>query len=251
MELESRPAILCGRASLCAARMALYGRLLMRKKIIVLFAGLIVAPAHTEESGELHLIFGTDDASLISGPWSILNPGNPVYTGADGKPYFNFPNSSPSVNYLTTPVNGISAKAAGMRMAYTVTTLGAPVFDYRTNPNNSCGPGYPGTVRLFFQRRGDDFSGAGAFQQYRYWSQAGYRELAPGAYFISATFDPAQWTDVYGKAGSAFPDRFLEALRNAADVGVTFGGGCFFGHGVFVDPRAGTARFRIDEFGFQ
>ena len=132
-------------------------------------------------------------------------------------------------------------------MNYTITSIGNPVFDYRTNTNNTCGVGYPGTVRLYIQRAGDNMSGSGEYQQYRYWSKLSYKELTSGTFNISESLqDPSKWSDVYGKSGSDYPDRFTATVSNAEKVGVTFGGGCFYGHGVFVS--GGTAKFTINSF---
>ena len=40
------------------------------------------------------------------------------------------------------------------------------------------------------------------------------------------------------------PREFADLLANVGNVGVTFGGGCYFGHGVWV---IGTARITIDQ----
>ena len=178
-----------------------------------------------------------------------FTPSAPTWTVESGLPTngntVTFPNSGPPfLNYLTKKVNGIQTSALSIN--YTITTTGNPVFDYRTNTNNTCGNGYPGTVRLFLQRKGDNFSGSDVYQQYRYWSVSGFAELKPGTNTITATLDPSNWTDVYGKKGSDFPDRFQAAIQNAENVGVTFGGGCFYGHGVFV--TGGTATFTINSF---
>jgi hypothetical protein len=39
---------------------------------------------------------------------------------------------------------------------------------------------------------------------------------------------------------------FEKAIQNVSRLGVTFGGGCSFGHGINV--RGGTATFAITEF---
>ena len=174
--------------------------------------------------------------------WSILS-GIPVFIDAAGRSYFTFGTvPSPAVNYLTRPVDNVSGSIS---MSYTITTTGAPVFDYRTNPNNTCGPGFPGTVRLFIQRQGDDMSAVGPMAQYRYWSADGVATLAPGSTTLTATLEPSRWTDVSGKSGAELPAAFADALRYAGRVGVTFGGGCFAGHGVFV--TGGTATFTINQ----
>jgi hypothetical protein len=51
---------------------------------------------------------------------------------------------------------------------------------------------------------------------------------------------------VYGKSGDDDATAlagFQDALGNLGRVGMTFGGGCFFGHGVNVS--GGTARFAL------
>ena len=48
------------------------------------------------------------------------------------------------------------------------------------------------------------------------------------------------WSDVYGVTGAADPTGFAAALAHAGPVGMTFGGGCFFGHGAYVTSGAAT-----------
>lgn len=155
---------------------------------------------------------------------------------------FTWPAAPTSVGYLTKAVNGLQV---GVSMNFTVSAADSVVFDYRTEADNKCGTGSPGTIRLYFQRKGDNWTGQGEFQHYRYWavSNGSWTKLEDGTYTITAMLDPAQWTDVYGKKGSDFPDAFQAAVKNAERFGVTFGGGCFFGHGVFV--TGGTAKFTI------
>lgn len=178
-------------------------------------------------------------------PWTILNNGSTVHYTAAGEPFFDFPTGPPGVNYFTRAVSGIAEKG-GLAATFAINANGTPFFDWRTNPNNTCA-GSPANVRLFIQRSGDNMTGQGVMQQYRYWSRAGYAMLAPGKITIKADFDPARWSDVFGALGSAYPDRFAAAIKDAARVGVTFGGGCFYGHGVFVSG-AGTAQFIMNAF---
>jgi hypothetical protein len=136
-----------------------------------------------------------------------------------------------------------------MTLAYKIDVVGSPIFDYRTHADNTCGKGFPGTVRLFIQRKGDDLSGNGEKQQYRYWSTVGFKELAPGLFSIQSPVDPSKWSDVFGKLGSDYPDRFAAAFANAERAGMTFGGGCFYGHGVMV--TGGSAQFHVISFRVQ
>jgi hypothetical protein len=173
---------------------------------------------------------GTTDGAIA------VSPGNS----------FTIPTTAPGVGYVTKSVSGLPASGT-VTLSYSVAVTGSPVFDYRTATNNTCGTGSPGTVRLFIQRAGDTETGTGVYQQYRYWAISGFKALAPGLFTISAPLDPAQWSDVYGALGSANPSLFAAALSNAGRVGFTFGGGCFYGHGVF-NSGGGTAQFTINSF---
>jgi hypothetical protein len=171
--------------------------------------------------------------------WFVLN-GVPVQYDKDDKPFFWFPNASPGANYLQTATNG--AVRGPVIISYSVETTGSPIFDFHTNPNNTGTA--PSSARIMVQRRGDDFSGSGGYEHYRFWSTVGARELAAGSFVISSSLDPAQWISVYGKRGSDVPADFAACMSDAEYIGVTFGGGSFYGHGVFV--RNGSAMFRID-----
>ena len=61
---------------------------------------------------------------------------------------------------------------------------------------------------------------------------------------LENSLTPDQWSSVYGKTGNYDATAlagFRDALANLGHIGMTFGGGCFFGHGVNVS--GGTARF--------
>jgi len=124
-----------------------------------------------------------------------------------------------------------------------MSATGTPVFRYQTAADNTCVS--PAHVRLFFQERGDDLSGDDALQYYRWWQNKGAYELASGEAILSVPLtDPSQWSSVFGRTGdedSAALAGFRQAIANIGNVGFTFGGGCFYGHGVNVVN--GTARF--------
>ena len=67
--------------------------------------------------------------------------------------------------------------------------------------------------------------------------------LAPGEYTMKVELSPDQWTNVEGERSAS---GFADMLKNMGNIGVTFGGGCFFGHGVNVS--GGTARFMMIRF---
>lgn len=173
--------------------------------------------------------------------WHIQN-GVPVQFDAEWRPFFWFPNNPPGANYLLTETGG-PIRGPYVAMGYTVTTTGNPIFDYRTAANNMGGDGR-GNVRLFIQRRGDDLGAQGDKQYYRFWAVGAVRQLEAGSYAISATLDPSSWSSVFGVRGDQAPEQFAATLKDAEFVGVTFGGGSFFGHGCYT--HEGSAMFRVD-----
>jgi hypothetical protein len=86
----------------------------------------------------------------------------------------------------------------------------------------------PAAVRLFLQRKGDNLSGQGVFQHYRWWSP--HLTLTAGEHMLSHPLKPSSWTSVFGKNDA---EGFAAALANLDVVGFTFGGD-FAGHGVYA-----------------
>jgi hypothetical protein len=123
---------------------------------------------------------------------------------------FNFPLSPGSVHYITKPVTLAASGAA--RATFTITTTGDPVFDYHTAADNSCDA--PAAVRLFLQQQGDDLSGAGPYEFYRWWSTAG-TVLKDGSFTVTVVLNPALWRSVLGKTGDAKPSGSI-ALNRAS-----------------------------------
>jgi hypothetical protein len=60
---------------------------------------------------------------------------------------------------------------------------------------------------------------------------------------MTIKLSPDQWTNVEGEPS---PSGFAETLKNMGNIGLTFGGGCFFGHGVNVSGV--PARFIMTRF---
>ncbi len=154
---------------------------------------------------------------------------------------FDFPLAPGSVHYITKPATA-AAKGA-VQASFSIATTGEAVFDFRTAVNNTCNA--PAAVRLFLQRRGDNLTGAGAYEFYRWWSTAG-TVLRAGSFTVAVPLKPALWSSVFGKTGDANPRAFAEALADLGNVGVTFGGGCFYGHGVRL--LRGSAEFTMKRF---
>jgi hypothetical protein len=129
-----------------------------------------------------------------------------------------------------------------------VTTIETPVFVYDLQPDNTCVS--PAHVRLLLQQKGDDLSGTNGKQYFRWWSNSAAYQLASGRAHLRASLtDLSQWTSVFGEkanANAAAASGFRQAMANLGNVGFSFGGGCFYGHGVRVS--GGAARFAVASY---
>jgi len=199
--------------------------------------------------------------SLNAGDWAITySPGMPaspaaapgggwfldVPIGPEGDAAFTAP-LIPAVHYVTVGQNVNLGGRARLSADLKLETSGSPVFQYKLAPNNTCD--HAAAAVLYFQRRGDDMSGAGAFEFYRWFSDPVEFTLANGSTTLSAPLDPASWISIMGKRGNADATAqagFAAALADVANAGFTFGGGCFKGHGVNISQ--GSARFTVASF---
>lgn len=98
-------------------------------------------------------------------------------------------------------------------------------------------------VRLFLQQRGDDWSGSGKYEFYRWYS--GPADLNDSG--LTVPLQPGSWSSVLGKNGDQNPAGFNTAISDLQSIGFAFGG-CFAAHGVYATgPATFTATsYRID-----
>src|SRR5271166_628529 len=157
-----------------------------------------------------------------------------------------FSQTCPSVHYL---VNKSGAINSSQSFAMTVTVAGnAPQWNYANieNDGNTCTS--PATVRFYFQETGDNWSGIGGYAYYRWWSTQAI-VLQPGISSLTVPLAPANWSSVEGENGAnsaTATAAFNAAMANARTIGMTFGGGCFYGHG--VDLTGGSATFTLNSY---
>ena len=176
--------------------------------------------------------------------WSFMyspNVDGPHAYGQEAQ--FTFPTRD-GVHYLVTDPRSTSAIQASV----TIETSGNPEFEFRTAANNTC-PGV-GTFGLYFERK--DYIGMsapdGKYEFYRWWSTKRHA-LGEGTVQLFADLaDPTQWTSVFGKRGADHPAAFRAAVADMRLAGFSFGGGCFYGHGVFIVPGTGSAVFKVNSF---
>jgi hypothetical protein len=103
----------------------------------------------------------------------------------------------------------------------------------------------PSMITLYFQRRGDNWTGRGRFETYRWYATfATHTPLAPGNHVMVAPLD-GPWTAVETSKALTSPAAFRAALADADQVGFVLGGGDGFGHGVFA---TGPARLVVTDF---
>jgi hypothetical protein len=178
--------------------------------------------------------------------WEIkYSPGMPTHPAAAASGwYFDIPtNPNNSVHYITTSYASSAARGY-ISMTFRVNTTGSPTYNYQLgDPDNTCER--PANVRLFLQRADDDL----AHEFYRWWANPISYQLGSddnSTVTLTVPLAPDQWSSVLGRFGNESAESlaaFQETLQHMGHVGMTFGGGCYFGHGVNVSN--GTARFTL------
>lgn len=188
---------------------------------------------------------------ILTSAW-FLTPGQGVRlrTSASGI-YFEFPQSGPgkqkTINYMETRFRG--SIGGTLQATFQVQTSSpSVVFNYKFESGNTCV--YPAHVRLYLSRAGwDTIKQYPPGDDYRWWSDPIAAELVGGsAVQLSVPLTPDQWTNVFGHRGDESPERaaaFQAALSSVDTLGLSFGGGCFFGHGVNVS--GGSATFTLQD----
>lgn len=179
----------------------------------------------------------TTSGTVLPSGWSITNSiGMPqqMTQASDGTYFFDFPPRD-GVHYVVKP-------AGSLQMGSIV------ALNFNVSGSGTVLPiqGSVAQVSLFMQRKGDNLSGSGAYQQYRYWHSAA--PLVSGDEQLSCTLTPDQWTDVFGESGTAHQTGFQDCVANAEMIGMTFGdpGAGASGHGCYVTN--GSARFTLKSF---
>jgi hypothetical protein len=179
----------------------------------------------------------SDTVQCTPGPQAVRLVSDP------GGPWsFSFPTYPAHANYLVTP--GVSlAGHRSLSMTF-ILMLNAPAWFWRFDANNVCNIGSPPFVHLYFQRNGDDLRGTpGATEYYRWWSRAYIDFNSSGRFVLTAPLSQGNWVDVLGHDNATNVPMFLSAEQDATYIGMTFGGGCFDGHGVAVTN--GSAIFTL------
>jgi len=107
-------------------------------------------------------------------------------------------------------------------------------------------PELRGTVSLYFQRRGDNWSAKGRYEYFRWYAPgATVREIAPGEHEISVRLDDPNWISVQARTAGSNPAALQAALADIDRIGLVFGSTAARGHGVYATA---PARFTLLSF---
>jgi hypothetical protein len=182
--------------------------------------------------------------SLQSALWQTISTPSPypLETNQGTSLVFEFP-SVGSMHYLYT-ASTLAVIRGTLVVSLRVTATGPVVFN-SLDPNTSCS--IPASVRPFFWANAN---GNGSYD--RWWSNPRSFPLADGSATLSVPLLPEFWSSVNGRFGNADSETryaFAKALLNVTRLGLTFGGGCSFGHGVNVN--GGRAEFALTGYGIR
>lgn len=182
--------------------------------------------------------------SLQSGLWETISEPAPLPLVNDANDLvFEFPNEG-SIHYLYTS-SALAAVRGTLVANVRVATIGPVVFNSLDAVTSTCS--IPIAVRPFFWA---NENGGGNYD--RWWSNPRSFVLSEGEAAIAVPLQPEFWSSVngrFGNADSATRYGFATAILNVTRLGLTFGGGCSFGHGVSV--HGGRAQFRLTGFAIQ
>ena len=176
---------------------------------------------------------------LASSAWQTISDPQPFPLRNEGTSLvFDFP-SSGSMHYLFTP-SPVAAIRGTLVVSMQVTTSEGARFEPLDTSNCNLAP----SVRPFLWANNN---GNGDFD--RWWSNPQAYPLAAGTATLTVPLQAEHWSSVNGRFGhedAATRFAFEKALLNVTRLGVTFGGGCSFGHGIRVS--GGTAKFALAEY---
>ena len=150
----------------------------------------------------------------------------------------DLPRAPGSVHYVTFPHGSLAGKSR-IVMRYRVEA--AP--GVRILPSTA--PNMNSIITLYFQRGGDNWSGRGRYETYRWYATfASQSPITAGTHTLVAPLN-GNWTAVSTSSARTNPAGLQAALAEADQVGFVLGGGDGYGHGVFA---TGPARLVVTEF---
>ena len=146
--------------------------------------------------------------------------------------------SAGSVHYVTVPTGSLADKTKVTLVCKFEMADGAKLCPVKS-------PDAPSLLTLYFQRAGDNWTGTGKYETYRWYASfATQADLGAREYTIEARFDD-NWTAIQTSSRATQPEAFADALANAERIGFVLGGGDGLGHGV---SATGPAKLIVKSF---
>ena len=199
------------------------------------------------------LTIGAIDPSSETTKWTVYdyNPSNQAIAPR------NSPNSMPATTtgtttmfqfkpgiytaLLTTTDRSLTGDLSTKTLTDTISVRGDAASFMTQHNGGDCVSNIPAAVRFYF--RSPSASGpstgtppAGFYTQF-WWSNPVSAQLLTGNQsqtIMASMSDPSEWSDWNGQPGSnpAVTEAFLEATHKVLEIGLSFGGQCFFETGV-------------------
>ena len=173
--------------------------------------------------------------------YSVGMPLKPTPSGKRGWSFaFPYPSRDAGHVHAITYNSGPLINASRIVMRYRIDAPRGTRFE----PQES--PGQLGTVSLYFQRRGDNWSAKRKYDFYRWYApEHSVRKVSPGEFEIVVSLSDPNWASVMGKPAADNAMYFREALAQTSQIGIAFGGPSGRAHGVY---STGPARFTLLQF---
>lgn len=199
-------------------------------------------------------------AAACSSGWKVYKFGNnglykgtcAVVSGGDVAT-FEFPQSSANAYpaFLTTTTDSeLLGDLTGKTLSATFTMEATPGTTFRFGGQGTWNNGpAPANTRLYFSTNpaAYNLNDAQFHEDDYWWSQTAWVEIADdtGTVTLTATFDPATFSNAQGHQASDRLAAFNAAVASVAQIGVAYGGGFFFDVGCAVFSGTGTASFHL------
>ncbi len=187
---------------------------------------------------------GSRDAA-VEGPVGQTACGQHLCVVLPSDPDTLYPPHAASLDYLQTrPTFDLRGKRT-ITARFKITMDGSPRLNFAFEPTNSCRTP-PASVRLILAVPSRGWMSGHKTLPYTRWWNTSAVAITPGTFTLAARVaDPEAWSSVYGEraSSSGAATAGFEAALARARIGFSFGGGCFYGHGVGV--TGGGAAFEL------
>lgn len=217
----------------------------MFSRAVVIAAAILtlIAASGGTKIGAAATAVSPDPGAWLIGPiirgrnYSVRMPLHPTPRRGGGF-HIDLPRAPGSVHYVTFPHGSLAGKRR-IVMRYRVET------DRGVQIEPSTAPNLPSMITLYFQRAGDNWSGRGRFESYRWYATFATRSpIVAGEHVMVAPLN-GLWTAVQTSTARTNPAAYRNAIANADQVGFVLGGGDGYGHGAHA---TGRARLVVTEF---